>query len=655
MIRKIIFVIVFLVPLIIKAQHQTVSCAFDDIEKYRSLNDENTRFSFDLLKDERYVEFLFEGEHLLKFETIKRIIKINDERAINLFNKFSIPYSDLYDITEIKVRTVSTNGKIFELDKSSIKVVENMDEEGNYKKFAIDGVEIGSLIEMNYTTKKAPRLYGGYSFQNEGNTYNAILQIISPKHLKFDAKSYNKEFTKTDTVIERKRYLTLTCRNIDPLDDEEEYSFPDANKARIEYSYRLNVDYQKVPYYTYNLAAQNIYNAFYVADKNEIKSITKLIDNIKISGSDENEKVKQIEKFVKEKYLIRPIDNIKDGENIVNIIKNGYSSEIGITRLFANIFKQLGIEHNVVTTSNRQEKKFDKDFMTWNYLYDYLFYFPNTNQLLAPTRIEFRYPAIPTEYQNNNGLFLNIVKIGDLESAVHKFKLIPGHHFEKSFINHYITVNFSEDFDKALTNITHSFGGDAAYTIKQYYVFAPQEQKDIMIKDFIKTLADDMEIIDYKIENADLNDDPFEKPFNIVANIKISSFIENAGNNYLFKIGELIGRQVELYQEHERQQPMDIDYPHILERTIKVKIPEGYKVLGAEKLKFDIQRGNDPSTGKPSMGFISDYELNEKELVVKIHEYYSIYQYPTEEYEQFREVINAAADFTKVVVVFQPE
>jgi len=41
--------------------------------------------------------------------------------------------------------------------------------------------------------------------------------------------------------------------------------------------------------------------------------------------------------------------------------------------------------------------------------------------------------------------------------------------------------------------------------------------------------------------------------FIINSNLKISSFIENAGNSYLFKIGELIGRQVELYQEHERQ------------------------------------------------------------------------------------------------------
>ncbi|OFX88868.1 MAG: hypothetical protein A2W99_05235 [Bacteroidetes bacterium GWF2_33_16] len=652
MIRKLILVVLFIVPLFLQAQNQTINCEFDDIEKYRRSNEENTRFSFDMLKDERYVEFLLEGEQLAKYETIKRIIKINDERAINIFNKFSIPFSDLFDITDIKVRTVNTDGKIYDLDKSTIKEVENLDEEGNYKKFAIDGVEIGSLIEINYTTKKAPRLYGGYNFQNDGNTYNALLQIISPKHLHFDAKSYNKAFTKNDTIIEDKRYLTLTCEKIDPLDDEEEYSFPEANKARVEYSYRLNVEYHKVPYYTYNLATQNIYNAFYQIDKNEIKSIEKLIDKMKISGSNENERIKYIETFIKEKYLIRPIDNIENGENIVQIIKNGYSSEIGITKLFANVFKFSGIEHNIVTTSNRKEKRFDKDFMTWNYLYDYLLYFPKTNQLLAPTRIEFRYPSIPTEYHNNDGLFLNLVKIGDMESAIHKFKPIPGHNFEKSFINHYININFSEDFDQVLTNLTHSFGGDAAYTIKPYYAFAPQEQKDIMMKNFIKTLADDMEIIDYKVENADLNDDPFEKPFNIVANIKISSFIENAGNNYLFKIGELIGRQVELYQEHERQQPMDIDYPHILERVIKINIPEGYKVLGAEKLKFDIHGGNDSSTGKPSMGFVSDYEINGNELTVKIYEYYSIYQYPIEEYEQFREVINAAADFTKVVIVF---
>jgi hypothetical protein len=376
---------------------------------------------------------------------------------------------------------------------------------------------------------------------------------------------------------------------------------------------------------------------------------------MKISESTVDEKIKVIEKYIKEKYIIRPIDNIEDGENIVNIIKNGYSSKFGITKLFANVFKYSGVEHNLVSTTDRSDKRFDKEFMSWNFLYDYLFYFPKTNRLLAPTFIEYRYPAIPTKYHYNDGLFLSLVTIGDMESAIHKFKQIPGNTFSESYINHYIDIEFTDNLDQVKTNLTQSFGGDAAYTIKPYYVFASQEQKDIMMKNFIKTLADDMEIIDYKIENADLNDDPFEKPFNINANIKISSFIENAGNNYLFKIGELIGRQVELYQEHERQQPMDIDYPHILERIIKVKIPKGYKVLGAEKLTFDIQRGHDSSTGKPSMGFVSVYEINSNELIVKIYEYYSLYQYPVDQYEQFREVINAAADFTKVVIVFQKE
>ena len=54
-----------------------------------------------------------------------------------------------------------------------------------------------------------------------------------------------------------------------------------------------------------------------------------------------------------------------------------------------------------------------------------------------------------------------------------------------------------------------------------------------------------------------------------------------------------------------------------------------------------------------TMGFISTYTLNDAELLINIHEFYKEIYYPVDTFEEFRKVINASADFNKVVLVLE--
>ena len=51
--------------------------------------------------------------------------------------------------------------------------------------------------------------------------------------------------------------------------------------------------------------------------------------------------------------------------------------------------------------------------------------------------------------------------------------------------------------------------------------------------------------------------------------------------------------------------------------------------------------------------FKCDYELNGNVLSVKNIEYYDALNYPIEKFEDYKSVINAAADFNKIVVVLE--
>ena len=59
--------------------------------------------------------------------------------------------------------------------------------------------------------------------------------------------------------------------------------------------------------------------------------------------------------------------------------------------------------------------------------------------------------------------------------------------------------------------------------------------------------------------------------------------------------------------------------------------------------------------GRNTMEFTSSYELNGDSLKVTCHEYYDEISVPLERYEEFRTVINAAADFNKITLVFEEQ
>ena len=129
--------------------------------------------------------------------------------------------------------------------------------------------------------------------------------------------------------------------------------------------------------------------------------------------------------------------------------------------------------------------------------------------------------------------------------------------------------------------------------------------------------------------------------------------MERAGRDYIFKIGEVIGPQVELYQEKERTNPIEMDYPIEYDHKITFIIPEGYVVEGMEDvlINHEIIGEKNEVLGK----FVSDYTIEDDSVSITINEYYTSSTLPIKQYESFRSTINSAADFNKISIVFLRE
>jgi hypothetical protein len=76
-------------------------------------------------------------------------------------------------------------------------------------------------------------------------------------------------------------------------------------------------------------------------------------------------------------------------------------------------------------------------------------------------------------------------------------------------------------------------------------------------------------------------------------------------------------------------------------------------VNNLEALKMDVELKDG---GEATSAFISKYEvINNKTVVVKVHEDYKSIYYLKAKFQDFRKVVNAAADFNKIIVVLEKQ
>ena len=131
--------------------------------------------------------------------------------------------------------------------------------------------------------------------------------------------------------------------------------------------------------------------------------------------------------------------------------------------------------------------------------------------------------------------------------------------------------------------------------------------------------------------------------------ITTDKFIENAGEKRLFNVGQLIGEQMELYKEKERNYDMEFQFAHGYLRTITITYPENYEPSNLDQLNYSEIYTEKSDT---LFAFISTYKTDGNKITVSIREWYQGVSYPKSVWEDYRRVVNAAANFNKFNIFF---
>ena len=403
--------------------------------------------------------------------------------------------------------------------------------------------------------------------------------------------------------------------------------------------------------FTWNELAKRIYNLYSTYSEKELKQTEELVRK---NGWDklgtEPEKIVAVENLLKKKFAAREDISSDDAENIEWIIKNSIASNRGIIRLYGAIYKKLGIPQQMVLCCDRSESSIDKSFENWNNASEFLLYFPAEKKFMAPTLLQTRYPWIDPYWGAADALFCKTTTIGTFTTAIAEIRPIPLEDYTQSFNSIESSLKLNPSLDTLLVDMKQSYGGYSASSYRAGFTLSNPEEQRTFIKELVKFGTNSENIVSSKIENADFESYSDNKPFTLTATVKAGELLENAGNKILVKIGEIIGPQSEMYQEKPRQFPMMVAYPHTLERTISFAIPDGYRVKNPDELTI---HDDHTENGEVTVGFTSDYKMEGNVLKIHVMEQYRKVLYPLAEYEVFKKVINASADFNKIVLILE--
>lgn len=625
---------------------------WDSIPKIHELSADEQNMGTVVIKDKRIIEYYPQNGDIVMYVTHHMIIRVNSDKAIEQFNTVYIPLSDGVSLINVEARSISKDGQVTNLNSANIKDVDNYQNMGHFKIFAIDGIEKGSEVEYMYTLMEPSQKYGTEHISINSLHKEVSVDIYSLPALIFDAKSYNGfPEMQTDTTLVSKRHIFCEGINIKGY-DQEDYSEGEGALMRMEYKYAYNANVDPNERLdTWSDFCQSLYSVLNNDLTSKDKSIAeKVIDTMKLVNLSEEDKIRKIESRIKTLISLKQDVTGKNNNSLEAILTNHVADDLGMLKLYDQLYNYAGIKHEIVLTTDRFNKPFDGDFDSWTYLQKYLIYFPGTNGYIAPMEPMSRYGFVPAEWICQQGLFMHPVTIGkDFRTGIGQVRDISCNDWKQSMNDLFEKLTFDLDGGVANIHLKESLTGYEAYDIQPYYSSLSDEEKKDIVNRMVQGIFSDAKPANVQVGGYQ-EGDLFRKPFTLESDLTTNTVLEQAGNKYLFKVGALIGPQSELYDDTVRNTPVENHYNKGYHRELEFQIPDGYTITNLDALNMDVFH---ETAGERDMEFHSSYKVDGNKVTVIIDEDYREIGYPISMYEDFRKVINASANFNKVVLFLE--
>ena len=575
---------------------------------------------------------------ILKYETHHYQTKVLNDKGVSKHSNIIIPMNEVINLIDIKVRIIDENGELSEFDNNTISELDDFENSANFKNFHLAGVKTNSTIEVLYTLEKQYNIHGNKILQKSYSIKKSEFLLI-PGPTQGIIKTYSVDSKVRDTIINT--YPAKTIKAVDiPAIIDEEYATAIANRQRLSFQCPLPDDNMNQEDYWENIVS-NISPIMF--PKNIHPKIFEISSEL-IQKNEINEYniANNIDDYVKNNFTISENDNVSLN-NINYILENKTSNDFSIIQVYTQLLTAAGINYEIVITSNRYYNRFDSEFFDPNMLREFLIYFPKEKKYIAPNRLEYRIGEAPFDLLGNYGIYIDRLLDFYFSEIIQSDK-------SYSRIKRNIKVEFERKLKKIVIDEYQEYSGHWATNNRSLLSFSDEEGL-AGLKDYLTASGiENKKAINYEIINAELFQKNYNTPFIVNSKISTESLTTKIKNGYQVKIGNVIGMQSQLYEDIDRFHPIEITYPNQYDYRIVVKIPKGYIIRGLEGLVFN--KSYISLMGNKICKFESNYEINENELVISIQEYYKTLRYQKNRYNEFRDVINSAADFYNTSIRF---
>jgi hypothetical protein len=198
-------------------------------------------------------------------------------------------------------------------------------------------------------------------------------------------------------------------------------------------------------------------------------------------------------------------------------------------------------------------------------------------------------------------------------------------------------ISYFEEFGKKFKKSVSEFD---AFLVKEkgaqkkMFTDEAKEQFDIQPKELKK-----FTITKHGLQTKDTT-------FEMEEELVLDGLVKNAGSNYIFDFGKLLGPQIEIKPAaHTRKENIYMPYPRQYIYNIQFNIPDGYSCEGIEKLNVKVEN----ETG----GFVSIATVKGNLLNVDIKKYYSNGYEPVANWPKMTAFLDACFEFTKVKLLLK--
>ena len=586
----------------------------------------NSKFS-----DEVYI---YETHHMKT-----KINKITDDSNNDIFIS-KINVSEIVDVKSKIINDDTTATYGFEEMK---KMIDKSTSSENYNYYKIPGIKEQDIVEVIYTVKRDFN-FNGNKIIEESYPILSSKFILIENDFKSNIKIYNSfnSFVE-DTLIDGKKSKIINFKNLDATSNEQ-YSTPIANKIKVSYQcYENREDVSQTEYW--NNLVQNLRELFFPSSINPIaidlfNEIQK--NNISIPENEISISNK-IDEYIKNNFIISDDDDPNLNE-ISYIFDNKISNDFSIIQVYTNLLKAAKIDYEVAISCNRYFLKFDPELFDPNQLREFVIYLPKSEKYISPNRIEYRVSEAPDDLLGNYGVFID-------KNLDYYFSEITQSDKNFSEIKKKIEISIPKNLKKLKIKENRSFSGYWAIMNRNYVSLSENEETDFLIDYFTINGLNNKKVTNYNIKNFDISNNSYNTPLRINSTITTTELVEEVDGLVYLKVGKVIGLQSNLFDDNKRINEIEINFPNSYEYQIEVEIPKGYRVSDYSELNKAKEFIS--VDGSISAKFNSNATLNNNKINIVINEFYKNLRYDKGRYQEFREVINAAAKFYESSVILE--